>query len=233
MADRFCDHIRIYELQGSIYDPYASDADIKKKLVYEGECKASLTQFYGSHSLPEDENYKITINEPDLTQINVRNIAFLETNSNPDDKVKLTIVEVKRYERNTVIHAIALKDGDITGDNADIQDWEYDMTYMSIRGASGYDTENERLYVDSGQGYILYCNLTRSIDEDGESDREIEIRMLESGGTSGLSTINTISNGKIVIISTDTDGWVKIGACDKSNDYILEEITIAIGIPIE
>lgn len=112
MADRYCDYITIYELKGEIYNPFAEDNDIVRNVVYEGECKAKLNQFYGSHSLPEDENYTITIPEADLTDINVRNVGYLKTNNNENDTVKLEIVEVKRYERNTVIHAIAVKDGE-------------------------------------------------------------------------------------------------------------------------
>lgn len=111
--DRFCDYITIYEVQGEIYDPFAQEnVDITKTIVYEGECKAKLTQFYGTRSLPEGENYTITIPDPDLTQINARNLAYLKTNGNDADIVKMNIIEVKRYERNTVLHAIALKDGD-------------------------------------------------------------------------------------------------------------------------
>ena len=110
--DRYCDYIKIYELQGELYDPFAENDEIEKELVYEGECKSLLAHFRGNRSLPDAENYTITIPDPDLTNINIRNVAYLNTNNNEDDLVKLTIIEVKRYERNTMIHAIALKDGD-------------------------------------------------------------------------------------------------------------------------
>lgn len=109
---RFCDYITIYELKGEIYNPFGDDDSIEKEVVYEGECKSSLAHFRGNRSLPDAENYTITINDPDLTNINNRNVAYLKTNGNEEDLIKLTVVEVKRYERNTVIHAIALKDGD-------------------------------------------------------------------------------------------------------------------------
>lgn len=110
---RYCDNIKIYELTGELYDPFASEQNIERELVYEGECKSALAHFRGNRSLPDAENYTVTIPDPDLTKINIRNVAYLYTNGNEDDVIKLTIVEVKRYERNTVIHAIALKDGDV------------------------------------------------------------------------------------------------------------------------
>ncbi len=110
--ERYCDRIEIYELKGKLYDPFAEDNAIDRVLVYKGECKSLLAHFRGNRSLPDAENYTITIPDPDITNINIRNVAYLYTNNNMNDLVKLTIIEVKRYERNTVIHAIALKDGD-------------------------------------------------------------------------------------------------------------------------
>lgn len=112
MADRYCDYITIYELKGEIYDPFTDDDNIQHTVVYDGECKSSLAHFRGNRSIPDDENYTITIPDPTLTNINIRNVAILRTNCDYSDTIKLTIVEVKRYERNTVIHALAIKDGD-------------------------------------------------------------------------------------------------------------------------
>ena len=108
---RYCDDITIYELQGEIYDPFGED-NINRTVIYEGECKSVLNIARSGTYIPDDENYIITIPQNNLTDINIRNIAYLKTNNNDNELTKLTIIAVKRYARNTVIQAIAIKDGD-------------------------------------------------------------------------------------------------------------------------
>lgn len=111
--DRFCDDIRIYRHVGNIYDPFANpaaeesadDTTIGKELVFEGNCKAKLV------STSEENTYNIYINSNDINA-DTRDTAYLRSNGRENDEIKLTILDVKRYERNTVITAMHLKDGD-------------------------------------------------------------------------------------------------------------------------
>ncbi len=113
--DRFCDHIRIYRHTGNLYDPFATPADdtqpddttIGQTLVYEGDCKAVQNT---NSTISDDNIIKVYINDNNI-RADIRDVAFLMSNRNEDDEIKLTIIDVKRYERNTVISAIHLKDG--------------------------------------------------------------------------------------------------------------------------
>lgn len=113
--DRFCDYIRIYRHIGNLYDPFATpnigvadDSTIEEQLVYEGACKAVHKAQY---SVSETGQYSIYINDNDV-DVDTRDTLYLRSNNRENDEVKLTAIEVKRYERNTVISAIHLKDGE-------------------------------------------------------------------------------------------------------------------------
>lgn len=116
---RFCDNIRIYRHGGNIYDPFANGTEappnndengIYRTLVYDGECKAELKSQNSMMSVSDRGTYRIYINENDI-DADARDVAYLQTNGEGDE-LKLTILEVKHYEHNTIIHAIRLKDGE-------------------------------------------------------------------------------------------------------------------------
>lgn len=117
--DRFCDHIRIYRHTGNIYDPFANpaknndtdDTTIGRELVYEGDCKAKQMSQNSMMSVSDRGTYSIYINDNNINA-DIRDVAYLRSNSRESDEIKLTILEVKRYERNTVISAMHLKDGE-------------------------------------------------------------------------------------------------------------------------
>lgn len=114
--DRFCDYIKIYRHTGNLYDPFANPADdetdddttIGQNIVYEGDCKAVQNTI---KAISDNNIFKVYINDNNISA-DIRDVAFLRSNRNEDDEIKLTIVDVKRYERNTVISAVHLKDGD-------------------------------------------------------------------------------------------------------------------------
>ncbi len=116
---RFCDYIKIYRERGNIYDPFAEStppppdndpSGIYSVLVWEGECKGETTSQNSMLSVSDRMNITIYINENDIPADN-RDIAFFKTN-NEGEFIRLTILEVKRYEHNTIIKAMHLKDGD-------------------------------------------------------------------------------------------------------------------------
>ncbi len=115
--DRFCDHIKIYRHTGNVYDPFASSGNgtdgktIGTELIYEGECKAKRTSQNSMMSVSDRGTYLIYINDNTINA-DTRDTAYLYSNGKEDDMIKLTVLEVKRYERNTVINAMHLKDGD-------------------------------------------------------------------------------------------------------------------------
>jgi len=111
---RFCDHIRIYRKKGDVYNPFPDEnqeqPDIYNELIWEGECKGETSSQNSSLSVAEETPFVIYINENDVQADNT-DVAYYQTNCEGDE-IKLTIVEVKRYEHNTIIKAIHLKDGD-------------------------------------------------------------------------------------------------------------------------
>lgn len=117
--DRFCDNIRIYRHTGNIYDPFANpaqydnadDTTIEKELVYKGDCKAKQISQNSMMSVSDRGTYTIYINDNNINA-DIRDVAYLRSNNRENDEIKLTILEVKRYERNTVISAMHLKDGE-------------------------------------------------------------------------------------------------------------------------
>lgn len=113
--DRFCDYIEIYRHSGNIYDPFAEKSTdstgISTNLVYAGDCKAVQKSQNSMMSVSDRGTYQIYINDNNI-DVDIRDIAVLQSNRREDDSVKLTVLEVKRYERNTVISAMHLKDGD-------------------------------------------------------------------------------------------------------------------------
>ena len=106
--DRFCDYIEIYRPTGDIYNPFGNTEDIGHELVYSGDCKTK--QNY-SNGVDGECYYDIFINDNEIKAY-ARDIAYLYNNGKKDDKIKLTILEVKRYERNTIIKSLHLKDGE-------------------------------------------------------------------------------------------------------------------------
>lgn len=114
---RFCDTIKIYRNNGELYDPFAEMSDVKSEeyvedgiystLVYDGECKAE----YKTSSLIADETKVIIYIEDNDVDVCARDTAYLKTNGEQEEK-KLQITEVMHYARNTIIHAIHMKDGD-------------------------------------------------------------------------------------------------------------------------
>lgn len=107
--DRFCDYIEIYKHVGDIYNPFASEenGEIAEDWLFAGDCKAIQ---HSSNAVDGECFYDICINSNDV-MANARDVAYLYNNGREDDKIKLTIVEVKRYERNTIIKALHTKDG--------------------------------------------------------------------------------------------------------------------------
>lgn len=102
-----------------MYDPFApkteeppdnNDNGIYTTLVYDGACKAELKSQNSMMSVSDRGTYRIYINENNI-DADARDVAYLNTNETDAD-LKLTILEVKHYEHNTIIHAIHLKDGD-------------------------------------------------------------------------------------------------------------------------
>lgn len=116
MAMRFCDTVKIYRHSGDLYDPFAEVADVREetqdggitsRLVYDGECKAVFTQ---SKIINEETKVTIYIDCND-TDVCVRDTAYLWSNGVGIEK-KLQVTNVVHYERNTVITALFVKDGD-------------------------------------------------------------------------------------------------------------------------
>ena len=110
---RFCDHIRIYRKKGDAYNPFPDENEksgIYNELMLEGECKGETSSQNSSLSVAEETPFTIYINENDVQADNA-DIAYYQTNCEGDE-IKLIITEVKRYEHNTIIKAIHLKDGD-------------------------------------------------------------------------------------------------------------------------
>lgn len=112
--DRFCDYIKIYRKKGDVYNPFAEKGDeqngIYTEPVWEGNCKGETTSQNSMLSVSDRMTITVYINENDVPADN-RDIAFFKTN-NENESIRLTILEVKRYEHNTIIKAIHLKDGD-------------------------------------------------------------------------------------------------------------------------
>lgn len=106
--DRFCDNIDIYRIEGDKYNPFGDAKKLEKVLVYTGECKAKQNYPNG---VDGECYYDIFINDNEV-MAHARDVAYLYNNGKEDDCIKLTILEVKRYERNTVIKALHLKDGE-------------------------------------------------------------------------------------------------------------------------
>ena len=106
--NRFCDYIKIYRPTGDVYNPFGDAGSVSEELVFSGDCKAK--QNY-PNSVDEECYYDIFINDNSI-KVYARDIAYLQNNGDEDDEIKLTILEVKRYERNTVIKALHLKDGE-------------------------------------------------------------------------------------------------------------------------
>lgn len=116
--NRFPDYIRVFRHDGSIYDPFAEkvepnsgdDAGISTRVVYEGFCKAKGVSQNSMMSISEKANFQIYINDTGVDCQN-RDTIFVKTN-NEGEEAKMTIIEVKEYEHNTIIWAMRLKDGD-------------------------------------------------------------------------------------------------------------------------
>lgn len=108
--NRFCDYIKICRKQGNAkYDPFNDNPyGINTKVVYEGDCKGETTS--QNTMMSDNTTYTIYINDNNV-QADNRDIAFYKTN-NEGEAIKLTIWDVKRYEHNTIIRAMHLKDGD-------------------------------------------------------------------------------------------------------------------------
>lgn len=128
--DRFCDYLVVMRHKGDIYNPFAKRGEAQKvfddewheaivhddhtiytETTYQGPCKHRLMSQNSMMSVSDRGTYTITINERDL-DIDTRDTAYLFVNSDVRRKIKMTILEVTPYERNTVIHAMNLKDGD-------------------------------------------------------------------------------------------------------------------------
>lgn len=107
---RFCDYIKIYRVKGDVYNPFAGDEEINQELVWEGACKGETTSQQSMLSVSDRMNIAIYINENNVPADH-RDIAFFQTNCE-GEPIRLQILEVKRYEHNTIIKAIHLKDGD-------------------------------------------------------------------------------------------------------------------------
>lgn len=116
--NRFCDHIKILRRKGNVYDPFAertppppeNDPDgIYSTLIWEGECKGETTSQNSMLSVSDRMTMNIYINDNSV-QADNRDVAYFKTN-NEGDSIALTILEVKRYERNTIIRAMHIKDG--------------------------------------------------------------------------------------------------------------------------
>lgn len=107
--DRFCDYIEIYKHVGDIYNPFASEesGEIAEDWLFAGDCKAVQ---HSSNAVDGECFYDIYINDNNVNT-QARDTVYLYNNGREDDKIELTVVEVKRYERNTVIKALHTKDG--------------------------------------------------------------------------------------------------------------------------
>lgn len=107
--NRFCDYIEIYKNTGDIYNPFATkeSEEIIEEKIFAGDCKAIQ---HSTNAVDGECYYDICINSNDI-MANARDVLYLYNNGREDDKIKLTIVEVKRYERNTLIKALHTKDG--------------------------------------------------------------------------------------------------------------------------
>ena len=105
---RFCDYIKICRKKGNAkYDPFNDNPDdINTEIIYEGECKGETSM---TNTMSEDMSYTIYINDNNIEADN-RDIAYYKTN-NEGEAIMLTIWDVKRYEHNTIIRAMHVKDG--------------------------------------------------------------------------------------------------------------------------
>lgn len=108
--DRFCDHIEIYKHVGDIYNPFAFEesGEIAEDCVFAGDCKAVQ---HSTNTVDSECFYDIYINDNNV-KTQARDTVYLYNNGREDDKIELTVVEVKRYERNTVIKAMQKKNGE-------------------------------------------------------------------------------------------------------------------------
>lgn len=108
--DRFCDYIEIYKHIGDIYNPFASEenGDIAEDWLFAGDCKAVQ---HATNTVDGECFYDIYINDNNVNT-QARDTVYLYNNGREDDRIELTVVEVKRYERNTVIKAMQKKNGE-------------------------------------------------------------------------------------------------------------------------
>ena len=114
---RFCDTIKIYRHEGELYDPFADMSEVRSEeyvengiystLVYDGECKAE----YKPTSIINEETKVVIYIEDNDVDVCVRDTAYLQSNGVQEVK-KLQVTEVMHYARNTIIHALFLKDGE-------------------------------------------------------------------------------------------------------------------------
>lgn len=126
---RYSDYIEIYRPTGEIYNPFGDAESVTEELIYDGECKANIKM---QNAVDTECYYDIYIYDNEV-KVHARDIAYFYSNSDMEDKVKLVIIAVQRFARNTVIKALHLKDGeDLTipeeipeeedGENTEIQE---------------------------------------------------------------------------------------------------------------
>jgi len=134
--DRFPDYIKIYRHSGDIYNPFHhasqseetdnsdtndtaevenSDAVIERDgitltKVYEGECKIKTNSQNSMMAVAERANLVISVNEPNIN-VDARDTIYYTKNGG-SAQLKATVLDKQYCERNTLIYAMQLKDGE-------------------------------------------------------------------------------------------------------------------------
>lgn len=117
--DRFCDYIKIYRKNGDVYNPFADSTSpppdndpngIYGELIWEGNCKGEMTSGVSVASVADRNAIRICINENNILA-DIGDFAMYTTN-NEGQAICLSIIDVKRYEHNTILLTNHLKDGD-------------------------------------------------------------------------------------------------------------------------
>ncbi len=100
----------------SLYDPFSVGPEfdhthnrIKEEKKYSGQCKGVLISQNSMMSVAEKGTYKISIPDNEV-DVDVRDTIYFWSNGTGTKRI-MTVTETKRYERNTIIFAMHIKDG--------------------------------------------------------------------------------------------------------------------------
>lgn len=117
---RFDDYMVVKRNEGTVFDPFAvsqqtGEQSVTERKIYEGECKVRITSGYNLSDKLKKANYTISIPKPATeleNMINERDTVYLRM-AGYSEPIKCTVIEFKTYERNCIMYAMYVKDGDL------------------------------------------------------------------------------------------------------------------------